>query len=61
MATIYTNPKDLPQRNVSIPNAKPPVMKVPRSTQDDPEEADEFVDYVRQLRGKPKLSPRNPK
>lgn len=50
MATIIWDPKDLPEREL-IPWAKPPVREfVPTDPEGHPEEADEFNEFIRQLR-----------
>lgn len=49
MARIV-DPRDLPDRDISIPGLKPPVHKFLPSDDGDPAEVDEFLQMIRELR-----------
>ncbi|MGD1071716.1 MAG: hypothetical protein ABSB15_16405 [Bryobacteraceae bacterium] len=52
MATIIRDLKDLPQVNVPVPGRKPLVLSFPYRDRGNPDEADEFLAFIRDLRGK---------
>ena len=54
MAQVILNPRNLPERSVRIPGAKPPVVTFPYKDLGRPEEVDAFRLLVRELRGDPK-------
>ena len=51
MATVIRDFKDLPEVNAPVPGRKPPVLSFPYQDHEHPEEADEFLTFIRQLRG----------
>jgi hypothetical protein len=56
-AKIVLDPKTLPERATPIPGAKPPVTSFP--FQDDPrapDDVDDFLRFIREVRGKQPLS-----
>jgi hypothetical protein len=50
MAKVVIDPKSLPDRAVPIPGAKPPVFSLPYKDLGHPEEVDEFLKLVREIR-----------
>jgi len=50
MAKVVVDPRSLPERNVPIPGAKPPVYSLPYKDVCHPEEVDTFRDLIRQIR-----------
>jgi len=50
MAKVVADPKSLPDRAAPIPGAKPPVFSLPYKDLGDPEEVDEFLKLVREIR-----------
>jgi hypothetical protein len=58
MAKIVTDPKSLPERDVPIPGAKPPVSSLPYKDLGHPEEVDEFRKLIREIRRQPPTRPK---
>ena len=50
MARIIVDPNSFPERTIPIPGAKPPVYALPYKDLGHPEEVDEFLELVRELR-----------
>jgi hypothetical protein len=50
MATIIRDPRELPPARTSIPNLKPPIHVFSSQDFENPEEADEFIAFVRSMR-----------
>jgi hypothetical protein len=50
MATEIRDSKDLPEMNVTVPNRKPPVYSYPYQDCGQPDEADEFIAFIREMR-----------
>jgi len=58
MAKIVTDPSSLPERDVPIPGAKPPVFSLPSKNHGHPEEVDEFLKLIREIRRQGPTRPR---
>jgi hypothetical protein len=58
MAKVVVDPKSLPDRVVPIPGAKAPVFSLPYKDLGHPEEVDEFLKLVREIR---RQGPKRPK
>ena len=50
MATVIRDFKDLPEVTVPVPGRKPPILSFPYQEREHPEEADEFLAFIRKLR-----------
>jgi hypothetical protein len=50
MATIIRDHKDLPEVTAPVPGRKPPVLAFPYQDRECPDEADEFLAFIRELR-----------
>jgi hypothetical protein len=51
METVMRDSMDLPEMNTTIPNRKPPVYSFPYQDCGQPDEADEFIAFIREMRG----------
>jgi len=58
MAKVVVDPKSLPDRAVPIPGAKPPVFSLPYKDLGHPEEVDEFLKLVREIRRQASAPPK---
>ncbi len=50
MATVIRDFKDLPEVTAPVPGRKPPVLSFPYQEREHPDEADEFLAFIRKLR-----------
>jgi hypothetical protein len=50
MARVIRDFKDLPEVTAPVPGRKPPVLSFPYQDRDRPDEADEFLAFIRELR-----------
>jgi len=50
MATVISDFKDLPKVTAPVPGRKPPVLSFPYQEREGPDEADEFLAFIRKLR-----------
>jgi len=50
VATVIRDFKDLPDVTAPVPGRKPPVLSFPYQDRERPDEADEFVAFIRKLR-----------
>jgi hypothetical protein len=61
MATVIRDFKDLPEVTAPVPGRKPPVLSFPYQESERPDEADEFLAYIRKLRrSSPSAPPPDP-
>jgi hypothetical protein len=57
MAKVVVDPKSLSDRAVPIPGAKPPVFSLPYKDLGHPEEVDEFLKLIREIRRQVPMQP----
>jgi hypothetical protein len=58
VAKVVVDPKNLPERVVPVPGAKPPVSALPYRDLGHPEEVDTFRDFIREIRRQSQQSPK---
>jgi len=57
MAKVVVDPKSLPERAEPIPGAKPPVFSLPYKDLGSPEEVDEFLRLIHEMRRQSQTRP----
>lgn len=53
VARVVVDPKELPERAVPVPGAKPPVYSLPYQDRGYPDEVDAFRKVIREIRRHP--------